>query len=163
MEKNYLMDRQYKVAFTARLLSKAVDLSIGLMLASFLFPFGVVLALVYLSLSDSMNYGQSFGKRLFGLKVIDLESGEACTVRQSFVRNMPLTLPVVFMLIPFWGWLLAGLVLTPLIALEIYLLIKMKSGLRLGDVMADTTVVNFTSQVGFASLKKMSWFDNQLA
>ena len=51
------------------------------------------LGLFYLLLKDSLGQGQSLGKRIYGLRVVDAESGEPCTHRQSLVRNLWLLIP----------------------------------------------------------------------
>jgi hypothetical protein len=46
-----------------------------------------------------------------------------------------------FAIIPIWGWIILFLVGIPLMAIEIYLLARVETRQRLGDVMADTEVV----------------------
>ena len=76
-----------------------------------------------------------------GFSVISLEDGEPCTLKQSVIRNLPILIPWGLLIVPFWGWILAFLLGIPLLALEVYLVFKINSGHRLGDVMADTSVV----------------------
>ena len=105
------------------------------------YPVGLLLSLFYLGISDSMQNGQSLGKKIMGFSVISLEDGGPCSLKQSVIRNLPLLIPLVLALIPFWGWVLAFILGPPLVALEIYLIYKLDSGHRLGDVMADTSVM----------------------
>ena len=45
----------------------------------------------YLLFSDAMEDGQSYGKRIVGIAVVSRETGEPCTMWQSFVRNFTLS------------------------------------------------------------------------
>ncbi len=141
MDRKYLLSAGPRRARIARLIAKSIDLAIVLLCALIAYPWGLALALGYLAISDSLFDGQSFGKRLIGFRVISLEDGRPCGMRQSLVRNLPLLLPFAFALVPFWGWILCVLLSVPLVFLEIYFLFKLDSAHRLGDVMADTTVV----------------------
>lgn len=56
---------------------------------------------------DSFHNGQSWGKRLCGLKVIELEGNRPCSRGASFTRNFPgLTLGFIAFFLPLFGWLL---------------------------------------------------------
>ena len=90
-----------------------------------------------------MHEGQSLGKKMLRLSVVSLENSGPCGPRQSLIRNLPLLVPLALALIPIWGLFLALLLGLPLLALEIYLIFKLDSGHRLGDVMADTSVVGY--------------------
>ena len=51
--------------------------------------FGALLpALAYYFLADALPGGQSLGKRMLDMKVIDAETGEPCSFGQSFIRNL---------------------------------------------------------------------------
>ena len=45
------------------------------------------LSLAYLLLADSLPGGQSLGKRLMGIAVVDERTGRPCTLVQALVRN----------------------------------------------------------------------------
>ena len=47
-----------------------------------------LLAIAYYLFADALPGGQSVGKRVLGLEVVDAETGAPCTVWQSFVRNV---------------------------------------------------------------------------
>lgn len=57
------------------------------------------------------------------------------------IRNAPIGVATFFGIIPFWGWIILVLLGIPLLALEVYLMVTLANGGRLGDVMADTHVV----------------------
>lgn len=46
----------------------------------------------YLLLADGMEGGQSFGKRLLGMRVVDAKTGKPCSFGRSLLRNFTLTL-----------------------------------------------------------------------
>lgn len=161
--RKYLLNSSKKTANFTRLIAKGVDLLIVLILAMLFYPFGLVLALIYMSLADSLYGGQSVGKRLIGFSVISLEDGQPCSVRQSVVRNLPIIVPLGCAIIPLWGFIMATLLIFPLMLFEVYLLFKLDSGHRLGDVMADTTVIgNDPNRVDIRKNHE-SWFPSTQA
>ena len=88
-------------------------------------PWGAVVALLYLLLRDGIG-GQSLGKLLVGLVVVNVQTGQFCTWKQSALRN-------VFVLIP------GANVMA--IFLESIMLIRDPQGQRLGDRLAHTQVI----------------------
>jgi len=161
MKRKYLLKRGQKIARLSRLLAKAIDLFLVLILSIFFFPVGIILSVVYIAISDSLQDGQSVGKKIIGFAVISLEDGSPCSVRQSVIRNLPILIPLGFAILPIWGWIIAILIGVPLISLEIYLLYKLDSGHRLGDVMADTTVIANDGGQAAAKKKRVSWFNSE--
>ena len=145
MRRKYFLKSGFKRAVLFRLSAKLIDFFIMAFFSFLFYPVGVLLSLAYLGVSDSMHSGQSLGKRVMGFSVISLEDGGPCTLKQSIIRNLPFLIPWGLLIIPFWGWFLAFLLSVPLLALEIYLISKINSGHRLGDVMADTSVIGQSS------------------
>ncbi len=161
MDRKYLLKSQIQVARLSRLLAKAIDIFIALLLTIFFYPVGVILAVIYLCVCDALQSGQSVGKKMIGMAVISLEDGSPCSVKQSAIRNLPLTLPLFITIIPLWGWLLGFILIIPMVSLEIYLLYKLDSGHRLGDVMADTSVMaNDGNNKISVRPTSSSWFKN---
>ena len=146
-----------KVARLTRMFAKAIDLFLVLILSIFFYPVGLILALIYAGVADSLQNGQSVGKRLMGFQVISLEDGKPCTLKQSIIRNLPIIAPLALAIIPFWGWLLGVLLGAILLGLEIYLIYKLDSGHRLGDVMADTSVM--ANDGNNMRVARASWFE----
>lgn len=159
MDRKYLLRSSIRAAQISRLMAKAIDLFIVLILSMLFYPFGLILTVVYISISDSLAGGQSVGKKIMGFAVISLEDGTPCSLKQSFIRNLPIIIPLAFAIIPPWGIIFCTIFLPPLMLLEVYLLFKLDSGHRLGDVMADTTVI--ANDPNRADLRKnqQSWFD----
>ncbi|EQC44772.1 RDD family protein [Bacteriovorax sp. Seq25_V] len=161
MDRKYLLESAIKVARFSRLMAKAIDLFIVLVLSIFFYPIGIIISIAYMSVADAIQNGQSVGKKFIGFSVISLEDGTPCSVKQSFVRNLPIIIPLIFAVIPFFGWLIAIVIGVPFIALEVYLLYKLDSGHRLGDVMADTTVMANDGTLLQIKKRKTSWFEGE--
>lgn len=146
--------KTFRVAKISRLIAKAIDLFIAAILILPFYPLGVFLAIAYMIFSDSIQNGQSIGKKFIGFSVVSVKDGKPCTLKQSAIRNLPIIVPIFFMIIPFWGWFISVIIGLPLIMLEVYLLLSLDSGYRMGDVMADTTVVVGNSgKVGVKAIK----------
>ncbi|MBC75242.1 MAG: hypothetical protein CME64_04435 [Halobacteriovoraceae bacterium] len=161
MKRKYLLKTGINTSKVTRLLAKMVDLFIVLILSTLFYPFGLILALAYLGVSDSLYDGQSVGKRLMGFAVISLEDGTPCSLKQSLIRNLPIIVPLAFAIIPLWGWIFCSILAIPLILLEVYLLFKLDSGHRLGDVMADTSVIaNDPNRVDLRKAQQ-GWFEEK--
>ena len=124
-----------------RLIAKLIDVSLVTLGAVFYYPMGLILGVIYLCVADSLYDGQSIGKRFMGFGVVSLVDGTPCSTWQSFIRNLPFTVPLFFLVFPFWGWIFAGVFAVPLAIMEVYFLFRLDSAHRLGDIMADTTVI----------------------
>jgi uncharacterized RDD family membrane protein YckC len=109
-------------------------------------PMGWLAAIGYAATQDSFGKGQSLGKKIMGLQVVEEHSGLSCSVSHSVLRNMPWLMSLLCLPIPVVG-ILMHLVLIPVMALEFYLLFSLDSGVRLGDVMANTLVVECFDEV----------------
>jgi uncharacterized RDD family membrane protein YckC len=166
MKRQYFLKRAINTARLSRLLAKAIDLFIVLILSVFFYPLGLMLSVVYLVVADSLQNGQSVGKRLIGLQVISLEDGSYCSLRQSFIRNLPFIIPVAFAIIPIGGVILGIITGIPFMLLELFFIYKLDSGHRLGDVIADTSVMGHDGtqlKVSPLSKKSDSWFAEKSA
>jgi uncharacterized RDD family membrane protein YckC len=157
------MDRSYlksavNVARWSRILAKGIDLFLVLILSLCFYPLGVILSCFYLSVSDALQQGQSIGKKFMGFGVISLEDGKPCSVKQSFIRNLPFLIPILFSVIPIWGWIFTFALGALLMPLEFYFLFKLDSGHRLGDVMADTSVMAHDGTAEAIKRRQDSWF-----
>ncbi len=133
-----------------RILAKMIDLAV-VFLAAIILPavIGPLIGFAYSLWGDALHVGQfhsqSLGKKLFRLRVVQMEDpAKPITAKQSAIRNSPVGLATFFAIIPVWGWVILFLVGVPLMALEIYLMLRADAGYRLGDVMGDTQVVTDT-------------------
>lgn len=139
----------------------SIDFIISLILALLAYPLGVFAGVIYLSVKDSMGGGNSLGKRLLGFRVVSLVDGTPCSMKQSVLRNLIFVIPFAFTIIPVWGWPFCFLFLVPLVGLEIFFLLKGSSGHRLGDMMAETTVIANDPTAQVMKKLKTSWFKEE--
>jgi uncharacterized RDD family membrane protein YckC len=120
-------------------------------LGKFVFFIGQMIAFSYMACRDALPIGEfngaSFGKKLVGLKAVD-RHGNKISLQQSIKRNLPFFLPGVlatlFGSIPAIGPLLGaliGLLGLLLIIAELLKVVSDKDGLRLGDLFAETRVI----------------------
>lgn len=144
MDRKYLLKSAIKVATLARIMAKAIDFFIVLILALLTYPVGIILAVIYVCLCDAFQNGQSVGKKFVGFRVISLLDGAPCTIKQSVIRNLPFSIPLAFAIIPMWGWIFTFLIGFVLCVVEFYFIFHLDSGHRVGDVMADTSVISYT-------------------
>lgn len=135
-----------KADTTHRCLAKVIDLIIAMALWKVLpTPIGFFAATVYLLIGDGMPpRGQSLGKRLIGLRVVITPSQidpPACAWKQSMIRNIPFVLCCFSTVLGFLGMLIfiVGIVL---IAFETYFIFSDDQGIRLGDIFANTKVLD---------------------
>jgi RDD family len=102
-------------------------------------PLGIVLGALVGGFSDALGDGQSIGKRIIGLKVIEDFTGMSCGFGTSLVRNTPIPLAVLFASFELF-WILLLVIILPVVILEMYLILSIDTGVRLGDVLANTLV-----------------------
>ena len=102
---------------------------------------GAAVAVLYLLLRDGIG-GQSLGKLLVGLVVVNVQTNRLCTWKESALRN-------VFVLIP--G---ANLVA---VFLESITIIRDRQGQRLGDRLAQTQVIEGLGAKDLATLFQEWW------
>jgi uncharacterized RDD family membrane protein YckC len=132
-----------KADLVPRLLAKTADLVVATMFYLLVPNVGALAGLIYLLLADAMPNGQSPGKRLLGVKAVHVPTRRACGVRESIVRNLPVALACGIALNPF-----LLLVALPVLLFELYMVSTDALGVRIGDVFADTQVID--AKVPFA-------------
>jgi len=134
-----------KAKVLSRIGAKSIDLVI-VFLAGAILPqvIGPLLGFFYSLLADGIQIkqlrGQSIGKKILGLKVVNVDTREPATLVESAIRNSPVGFATFFAIIPLWGWIILFMVGVPLMAIEVYLMMRVDTGHRLGDVMSDTEV-----------------------
>ena len=133
-----------------RLWAKTLDFVIVLAVSSLFRGFSPVLGLVVnllcWTLIDSFGRGQSPGKWLLGLHTIELRRGEKSTFNQGLIRNFPFAqISVGLFLSSYWSWLLIPPGILWLMG-ETYFIFKLKTGLRMGDILAGTRVFDYKDE-----------------
>ena len=126
-----------KADLVPRLLAKVADLLVASAFWYFVPGVGAILGLVYLLTCDGLPNGQSPGKRLLGIKAVHVPTRRSCGVSQSLLRNVPVALALMLSSNPFL--IVAAL---PILGFELYLVVTDPRGARIGDVFADTQVID---------------------
>ncbi|HET7755173.1 MAG TPA: hypothetical protein VFK85_14790 [Anaeromyxobacteraceae bacterium] len=135
-----------KADLTLRGLARALDLLLAMSVVVASPTLGPVFAAVYLLVADGLVNGQSIGKRLFGVRAVVVPDrpgarGWPAGYRESALRNAPFALVAVFYGVPVL-WIVLVLAGIPIVAFESYMVWTDRLGLRIGDVFADTQVVD---------------------
>jgi uncharacterized RDD family membrane protein YckC len=162
-KRKYLLRGSIQTSRMTRIIAKGIDLGIVILLSLFYYPLGILVGCGYLAICDHLNEGQSVGKKLMGFKVLSMEDGTPCKLKQSFIRNLPFIIPAAFAIFPLWGWIFSAILSIVLVFLELYLLFRLDSGHRLGDVMADTTVIANDGNREDIKKRNQNWFENEKA
>lgn len=127
-----------------RLISKAIDLILVGILSRLFVPFGLFAGALYILISDGFFKGQSIGKWLTGIRVIYQTSEEKerpCDFRESFIRNLPYGILVILSSLPYIGYLFLFIGFL-FVLVETYFIYADDRGVRIGDIYADTTVID---------------------
>jgi len=130
-----------KADLTLRGLARATDFTIAFAMAQLGHEIGAVLAVIYLLVADGLVHGQSPGKRLFGVRAMQIPRRVPAGYRESMLRNADFALVLLFYVVPL-GWILLLLVGLPVIAFESWMVWTDRLGIRIGDIFADTQVVD---------------------
>jgi uncharacterized RDD family membrane protein YckC len=99
------------------------------------------IATIYFLLRDSIFDGQSVGKRLLGLRVVDVKTSQPGARRESILRNFPLALAFFLPIVPVIGHLLGAGTALFVFSMEAIAIFTDRDGRRLGDKFAGTIVV----------------------
>jgi hypothetical protein len=136
-----------KADLTLRGLARLLDLTLAFAVANAAREAGPPLAALYLLAADGLMHGQSVGKRIFGIRTMVLPPrgrtrGVPAGYRESVLRNAPFALVSLFYGVTLVGWLLLLLVGIPVVVFEAYMVWSDRLGIRIGDIFADTQVVD---------------------
>lgn len=126
-----------KASLLLRVLAKALDFIIIAAAAKTLPQVGYLAGFIYLLISDGLFDGRSLGKKILRLKVISISTGNSGNFRDSILRNATIAAAILLYKIPVAGWLFVVVIL----ALEFLLMLGNKDGMRLGDDIANTKVI----------------------
>ncbi len=121
-----------------RFIAKAIDGMLVAAASQVITPVGWISGLAYALIADGFPGGQSVGKRLIGLQTVMPRTKEFAGFRESIIRNLPLAFAYLLVLVPYVGWLLAGAI----VVFEALLMIGNEQGVRLGDEVAQTQVLD---------------------
>jgi hypothetical protein len=126
-----------KATVLNRFIAKSLDLLIVLGIGEIAPPYGFWAGLWYVLVADGFA-GRSIGKRLIGLQTWVPALHIGAGFKNSIVRNIPLAAGYLAWQIPYVGWLATAAVL----GVEALLILGNERGLRIGDEMAHTQVID---------------------
>jgi uncharacterized RDD family membrane protein YckC len=144
-----------KADLTLRGLARGFDFAVALAVGlAAPFVVGPLLAAGYLAVADGLLHGQSPGKRLFGVRVVVPARRASAGLTESLERNAAFAVVALCWALPLlWPiFLLVGL---PVIAVEAWRAWREPLGLRWGDVLAETQVVDGKVMVSDPALARL--------
>lgn len=134
-----------KADFTKRLVAKFIDLVICFVFVEIGTVSGFLIATTYILASDGFS-GGSIGKRLIGVRVVTRVTKRPVNLMESAIRNsiFAAVILVYFTIgfIPYVGKLLALAAVIAIGVMEVMLIHNDKDGIRYGDKLAGTMVVD---------------------
>ncbi len=135
-----------KAGFLARIIARTIDLAIVVALYELIPAIGFFAGLTYMLLCDGLFEGKSLGKSLTGLKVVDKDNRENCGYKESVFRNFPFAVAFIIFgilkVVPLLGWLISFVAIVGILVFESLVIIGSENGMRLGDEIANTWVVD---------------------
>ncbi len=130
-----------KADLTLRGLARAADFTLAWIVAQSAPQIGPLLAAFYILVADGLMSGQSVGKKIFGVRTVVVPRQAPAGWHESLLRNAPFALVAVFYAIPLL-WPVLFVVGLPIIGFETYMIVTDRLGIRIGDIFADTQVVD---------------------
>jgi uncharacterized RDD family membrane protein YckC len=130
-----------KADLTLRGLARLADFTLAWIVAQTAPQVGPLLAAFYLLVADALMSGQSVGKKIFGVRTVVVPRRAPAGWHESVLRNAPFALVAVFYAIPLL-WPVLFVVGLPIVGFEAYMIFTDRLGIRIGDIFADTQVVD---------------------
>jgi uncharacterized RDD family membrane protein YckC len=130
-----------KADLTLRGLARLADFTLAWIVAQTAPQVGPLLAAFYLLVADALMSGQSVGKKIFGVRTVVVPRRSPAGWHESVLRNAPFALVAVFYAIPLL-WPVLFVVGLPIVGFEAYMIFTDRLGIRIGDIFADTQVVD---------------------
>jgi uncharacterized RDD family membrane protein YckC len=130
-----------KADLTLRGLARAADFTLAWVVAQSAPQVGPLLAAFYLLVADGLMSGQSVGKKIFGVRTVVVPRRAPAGWHESLLRNAPFALVAIFYAVPIL-WPVLFVVGLPILGFEAYMIFTDRLGIRIGDIFADTQVVD---------------------
>lgn len=137
-----------KANFLNRVIAKSIDFILVAVLYEVIPKIGFFAGLIYLIIADGLFEGRSIGKRLIGLKVVVKYADDRvlpCGYKESILRNTPFAMAYILFgiitAVPFIGWLISFVLIAVIVVFESLVMMGSDEGMRLGDEIAKTRVV----------------------
>lgn len=140
---------QKRASLLLRVFAKVLDFILIAVMAEVVPKSGFYAGLFYMLTGDSLFGGRSLGKYLMGIRTVSLNDGNPCSVRDSVIRNSPFGVGIALLKIPLIGWLF----LIIIAAFEFIILLGSKEGMRLGDEIAKTLVIESPTNAADKSIQ----------
>ncbi len=134
-----MSEEQRRAGLLLRTAAKIVDFILIAAVIEIIPRAGFFAGLTYLLLGDGLFDGRSIGKKLLRIRVVSADTYSSCTFKDSILRNSTFAVGYVLWIVPLIGWMFILIVSV----IEFILLLGSKDGMRLGDEIARTTVVEF--------------------
>jgi uncharacterized RDD family membrane protein YckC len=126
-----------KASLLLRVMAKTLDFIVIAAAVRVVPRVGFLAGLAYLLIGDGLFDGRSLGKKIMRLRIISASSSAQGNFRDSMIRNAPFAAAMLLFNIPLAGWIFPVLILT----FEFLLTLGNSEGMRLGDDLAGTKVV----------------------
>ena len=132
-----MSEEQRRAGLLLRTAAKIVDFILIAAVIEIIPRAGFFAGLTYLLLGDGFFDGRSIGKKLLKIKVVSAGTDSPCTFKDSILRNSTFAVGYVLWIVPFIGWIFILIIS----AFEFVLVLGSKDGMRLGDEIAKTSVI----------------------
>ncbi len=132
-----MSEEQRRAGLLLRTAAKIIDLILIAAVIEIIPRAGYFAGLAYLLLGDGLFDGRSIGKKLLKLRTVSMETNNPCSFKDSILRNSTLAAGYALRIIPWIAWIFIVIAC----ALEFILILGSKDGMRLGDEIAKTTVL----------------------
>ena len=130
-----------KVEVGTRFIAALIDAAIG-WAVGFIPVIGGLIGAAYMLVKDGLFEGQSVGKKVMNLQVVNME-GVKADFSLSAKRNVIFAIPLLLMVIPILGWVVAPFLSLIILIIEALKVMNDPQGRRIGDNWADTQVIAF--------------------
>ena len=132
-----MSEEQRRAGLLLRTAAKIVDFILIAAVIEIIPRAGFFAGLTYLLLGDGFFDGRSVGKKLLKIQVVSAGTDSPCTFKDSILRNSTFAVGYVLWIVPFIGWIFILIIS----AVEFVLVLGSKDGMRLGDEIAKTAVI----------------------
>ena len=132
-----MSEEQRRAGLLLRTAAKIVDFILIAAVIEIIPRAGFFAGLTYLLLGDGFFDGRSVGKKLLKIRVVSAGTDSPCTFKDSILRNSTFAVGYVLWIVPFIGWIFILIIS----AVEFVLVLGSKDGMRLGDEIAKTAVI----------------------
>ncbi|MEW6109992.1 MAG: RDD family protein [Nitrospirota bacterium] len=132
-----MSEEQRRAGLLLRAAAKIIDFILIAAVIEIIPRAGYFAGMAYILLADGLFDGRSIGKKLLKLQVISALTNTHCTFKDSILRNSPFAVAYALWIVPWIGWIFILLVSV----FEFTLVLGSKDGMRLGDEIAKTIVL----------------------